>query len=235
MPWRSTTYRAPPYTSHAFRYRHSTSWALFHARVRRLHGCSFYRRATYTGRSGQNRMPSCTPQYGTSRARTTPFVPLGQRFAVGFQERRGNSRRYGAARQRAPRWSVQPDVRLVGHAMGIRHKALCLNNACAPEIDLRSVFLGLRNARINVALAFLDIRAYPHAALFRRRASSLPTRHSPSQTHRNIVGLRAAEYIQASRHRKYLPSICPANTAEFPEWSPCLQAKCDKGALLDVC
>ena len=100
----------------------------------------------------------------------------------------GNAAQFGSARLVGARRSLV--LRLVGHAMRIRHKALRLDNACAPEIDLRGIFLGLRHARINVALAFLNISAHADTQHFFMVACRL-ARHAILQANaQNIVGLK---------------------------------------------
>ena len=94
--------------------------------------------------------------------------------------------------------------------MRIRHKALRLDNACAPEIDLRSIFLGLRHARINVALAFLNISAHADTQHFFVVARRL-ARHAILQANtQNVVGLKLLNIFGHHRignifHRFALP------------------------------
>ena len=120
----------------------------------------------------------------------------------------GNAAQLGSAGLVGARRSLA--LRLVGHAMRIRHKTLRLDNARAPEIDLRSIFLGLRHARINVALAFLDISAHTDTQHFFMVARCL-ARHAILQANaQNVVGLKLLNIFGHHRirnifHRFALP------------------------------
>ena len=53
-------------------------------------------------------------------------------------------------------------VGLNGHTVGIGDERLGLNDACAPEVDLRLLLTRLRHGCVDVALAFLNVAAHAH-------------------------------------------------------------------------